>query len=110
MKSNTLKQLFHLDSYEYASVMFSSCLAPDVLVSREPHLLTNLLEGGLKKGEVGLQPLLLPCDAEISSENFSAASHQFCLLFSAKASDPMAVWQPATRLPLKPRFAINAFS
>lgn len=80
-----------------SDVLILPCLLLHVLVRRKAHFLTNLLEGGLKKG-VGLQPLLLPCDGEISSDNFSAASCQYRLLPSAKALDPLVVCLAASEL------------
>lgn len=41
------------------------CLLLRVLVRRKACFLTKLLEDGLKKDEVGLQPFLLLCDREI---------------------------------------------
>lgn len=93
-----------------SDVLTLPCLLLHVLVRRKAHFLTNLLEGGLKKGEDGIQPFLLPCDGEISSENFFAISHQFCLLPSVKTLDPLVVCLAAVCLPLKPRFATAAFS
>jgi len=66
-----------------SDVVTLPCLFLHVLVGRKAHFLTNLLDGGLKKG--GLQPFLLPCDGGISSGNFSAASCQCCLLPAVKA-------------------------
>lgn len=86
------------------------CLLLHVLVRRKAHFLTNILEVGLEKGEICFQPLLLPCDGDISSEKFSAVPHQFYQLTSVKASDLLTVLQPATHLPLKPRLSVVAFS
>lgn len=81
-----------------SDVLTLPCLPLHVLVRRKAPFLTNLLEGGLKKGEVGLQPFLLPCDGEISSDNFSAPSCQYRLLPSVKALDPLVLCLAAGRL------------
>lgn len=63
-----------------SDVLTLPCLLLPVLVRRKVCFLKILLEDGLEKGEVWLQPFLLPCDGEILSDNFSAAPFQCCLL------------------------------